>query len=137
MLCMAYRTLLERKVIGWIQVRNGTTARAVDCSSRSTRLKSGKEIIILRREQILFITADMSMMRRWRLGGDSFAPALVLANSMRASVLMANAWESMRDQRRVGVQLQVRVLGAMRSGAKCSYEIARGFALVRLMASRA
>ncbi len=147
MLCMAYLTLLERKVIGWIQVRHGPNR--VGPLGLFQPIADGlkllvKEIIIpAGASKFLFVLAPiLSMMpalAAWAVV--PFAPELVLAN-VDAGLLYIMAITSMGVY---GVIIagwasnsKYAFLGAMRSAAQIvSYEIAMGFALVGvLMASQ-
>ncbi len=147
MLCMAYLTLLERKVIGWMQVRIGPNR--VGPFGLLQPIADGikllfKEIIVpAGANKFLFVLAPvMAMMpalAAWAVV--PFDPDLVLSN-IDAGLLYIMAITSMGVY---GVIIagwasnsKYAFLGAMRSAAQIvSYEIAMGFALVGvLMASQ-
>ncbi|HYK14114.1 MAG TPA: complex I subunit 1 family protein, partial [Burkholderiales bacterium] len=133
MLCMAYLTLLERKVIGWIQVRHGPNRVGygwLQPIADGLKLLVKEIIVPAGASKFLFILAPiMSMMpalAAWAV--IPFAPELVLAN-VDAGLLYIMAITSMGVY---GVIIagwasnsKYAFLGAMRSAAQIvSYEIA-------------
>ena len=147
MLAVAYLTLWERKVIGWIQVRIGPNR--VGPLGLLQPIADGlklllKEIIVpTGANKFLFVLAPvmaiMPALAAWAVV--PFSPELVLSN-IDASLLYILAITSMGVY---GVIIagwasnsKYAFLGAMRSAAQIvSYEIAMGFALVGvLMASQ-
>ena len=147
MLCMAYLTLLERKVIGWMQVRIGPNRVGprglLQPIADGIKLLVKEVIIPAGANKFLFVLAPiMSMMpalAAWAV--IPFSPQLVLSD-IDAGLLYIMAITSMGVY---GVIIagwasnsKYAFLGAMRSAAQIvSYEIAMGFALVGvLMASQ-
>src|SRR3954464_9372263 len=140
MLAVAYLTLWERKVIGWIQVRLGPNR--VGPLGLLQPIADGlklllKEIIVPSgANKFLFVIAPvmaiMPALAAWAVV--PFSPVLVLSN-IDASLLYILAMTSMGVY---GVIIagwasnsKYAFLGAMRSAAQIvSYEIAMGFALV-------
>ena len=143
MLCVAYLTLWERKVIGWIQVRIGPNR--VGPLGLLQPIADGlklllKEIIVPSgANKFLFVLAPvmaiMPALAAWAVV--PFSPQLVLSN-IDASLLYILAITSMGVY---GVIIagwasnsKYAFLGAMRSAAQIvSYEIAMGFALVGVL----
>ncbi len=143
MLCVAYLTLWERKLLGWIQVRIGPNR--VGPLGLLQPIADGlkllvKEIIIpAGSSKFLFVVAPMlalmPALAAWAVV--PFAPELVLAN-IDASLLYIMAITSMGVY---GVIIagwasnsKYAFLGALRSAAQIvSYEIAMGFALVGVL----
>lgn len=143
MLAVAYLTLWERKVIGWIQVRIGPNR--VGPIGLLQPIADGlklllKEIIVpTGANKFLFVLAPvmaiMPALAAWAVV--PFSPELVLAN-IDASLLYILAITSMGVY---GVIIagwasnsKYAFLGAMRSAAQIvSYEIAMGFALVGVL----
>jgi len=143
MLSMAYLTLLERKVIGWMQVRIGPNrvgpVGLLQPIADGLKLLVKEVIIPAGASKFLFVLAPiMSMMpalAAWAV--IPFGPDLVLAN-IDAGLLYIMAITSMGVY---GVIIagwasnsKYAFLGALRSAAQIvSYEIAMGFALVGVL----
>ena len=143
MLSMAYVTLLERKVIGWMQVRIGPNRVGpiglLQPIADGLKLLVKEVIIPAGASKFLFVLAPiMSMMpalAAWAVM--PFSPELVLAN-IDAGLLYIMAITSMGVY---GVIIagwasnsKYAFLGALRSAAQIvSYEIAMGFALVGVL----
>ena len=142
MLCMAYLTLLERKVIGWMQVRIGPNRVGfgwLQPIADGLKLLVKEIIVPAGASKFLFVLAPiMAMMpalAAWAVM--PFAPEMVLAN-IDASLLYIMAITSMGVY---GVIIagwasnsKYAFLGALRSAAQIvSYEIAMGFALVGVL----
>ncbi len=143
MLAMAYVTLLERKVIGWMQVRIGPNRVGpiglLQPIADGLKLLVKEVIIPAGASKFLFVLAPvMSMMpalAAWAV--IPFGPELVLAN-IDAGLLYIMAITSMGVY---GVIIagwasnsKYAFLGALRSAAQIvSYEIAMGFALVGVL----
>ena len=140
--CMAYVTLLERKVIGWMQVRIGPNRVGygwLQPIADGIKLMMKEIIIPAGASKFLFVLAPvMAMMpalAAWAVV--PFGPELVLAN-IDAGLLYIMAITSMGVY---GVIIagwasnsKYAFLGAMRSAAQIvSYEIAMGFALVGVL----
>lgn len=149
MLCVAYLTLWERKVIGWMQVRRGPN-RVTFFGIRflggwAQPIADGvklllKEVIVpTGANKVLFLLAPvlaiMPALAAWAVV--PFSPELVLSN-IDASLLYILAMTSITVY---GVIIagwasnsKYAFLGAMRSAAQMvSYEIAMGFALVGVL----
>lgn len=140
MLCVAYLTLWERKMIGWMQVRIGPNR--VGPLGLLQPIADGvklllKEIIMPgRANKVLFVLAPvmtiMPSLAAW--AAIPFGPETVLAN-VNAGLLLVMAITSMEVY---GVIIagwssnsKYSFLGAMRASAQMvSYEIAMGFVLV-------
>src|SRR3977135_1223488 len=140
MLCVAYLTLWERKLIGWIQIRIGPHR----VGPRGLRQPVADGIKLLMKEIILpanankglFLLAPVVMLMpalaAWAV--IPFAPDVVLAD-INAGLLYIMALSSMGVY---GVIIagwasnsKYAFIGAMRSAAQMvSYELAMGFALV-------
>src|SRR5688572_3278930 len=139
-LCVAYLTLWERKVIGWIQIRIGPNR--VGPMGLLQPIADGvkllfKEIILpANANKALFLLAPVAMLMpalaAWAV--IPFAPELVLSD-INAGLLYIMALSSIGVY---GVIIAGRAsnskyafLGAMRSAAQMvSYELAMGFSLV-------
>jgi NADH-quinone oxidoreductase subunit H len=147
MLCVAYLTLLERKVIGWMQVRIGPNRVGpmgfLQPVADGLKLLFKEILIPTGANKFLFIFGPimtiMPALAAWAVV--PFAPDVVLAD-VNAGLLYVMAITSMGVY---GVIIagwasnsKYAFLGAMRSAAQIvSYEIAMGFALVGvLMASQ-
>jgi NADH-quinone oxidoreductase subunit H len=140
MLAVAYLTLWERKVIGWIQIRIGPNR--VGPYGLFQPIADGvkllmKEIILpANANKGLFILAPVLMimpaLAAWAV--IPFSPALVLAD-INAGLLYIMALSSMGVYGVIvagwAANSKYAFLGAMRSAAQMvSYELAMGFALV-------
>ena len=140
MLCVAYLTLWERKIIGWIQVRLGPNR--VGPLGLFQPIADGlkllvKEIIIpTGANRFLFVLAPvmaiMPAMAAWAVV--PFSPQLVLAN-IDAGLLYVLALSSMGVYGIIiagwASNSKYAFIGALRSAAQMvSYELAMGFALV-------
>lgn len=146
MLCMAYLTLLERKVIGWMQVRHGPNRVGygwLQPIADGLKLLVKEIIVPAGASKFLFVLAPiMAMMpalAAWAVV--PFGPEMVLAN-IDAGLLYIMAITSMGVYGVIvagwASNSKYAFLGALRSAAQIvSYEIAMGFALVGvLMASQ-
>ena len=139
-LCIAYLTLWERKLIGWMQVRIGPNR--VGPMGLLQPIADGlkllfKEILVPQRaNKILFVIAPimtiMPALVAWAV--IPFSPDVVLAN-VNAGLLLVMAITSLEVY---GIILagwssnsKYALLGAMRASAQMiSYEIAMGFVIV-------
>ena len=146
MLCMAYLTLLERKVIGWMQVRHGPNRVGygwLQPIADGLKLLVKEIIVPAGASKFLFVLAPiMAMMpalAAWAVV--PFGPEMVLSN-IDAGLLYIMAITSMGVYGVIvagwASNSKYAFLGALRSAAQIvSYEIAMGFALVGvLMASQ-
>ena len=140
MLCVAYLTLWERKMIGWMQVRIGPNR--VGPLGLLQPIADGiklllKEIIMPgRASKVLFVLAPvmtiMPSLAAW--AAIPFGPETVLAN-VNAGLLLVMAITSMEVYGIIiagwSSNSKYSFLGAMRASAQMvSYEIAMGFVLV-------
>ena len=146
MLCMAYLTLLERKVIGWMQVRHGPNRVGygwLQPIADGLKLLVKEIIVPAGASKFLFVLAPiMAMMpalAAWAVV--PFGPEMVLSN-IDAGLLYIMAITSMGVYGVIvagwASNSKYAFLGGLRSAAQIvSYEIAIGFALVGvLMASQ-
>ena len=146
MLCMAYLTLLERKVIGWLQVRHGPNRVGygwLQPIADGLKLLVKEIIVPAGASKFLFVLAPiMAMMpalAAWAVV--PFGPEMVLSN-IDAGLLYIMAITSMGVYGVIvagwASNSKYAFLGGLRSAAQIvSYEIAIGFALVGvLMASQ-
>jgi NADH-quinone oxidoreductase subunit H len=140
MLCVAYLTLWERKLIGWIQIRIGPNrvgpAGLLQPIADGVKLLFKEVILPANASKGLYLLAPMLMIMpavaAWAV--IPFAPEVVLAD-INAGLLYVLALTSMGVY---GVIIagwasnsKYAFLGAMRSAAQMvSYELAMGFALV-------
>jgi NADH-quinone oxidoreductase subunit H len=140
MLCVAYLTLWERKLIGWIQIRIGPNRVGprglLQPIADAVKLLLKEIVVPTNADTGLFILGPILMIApavaAWAVV--PFAPEVVLAN-INAGLLYLMALTSMGVY---GVIIagwasnsKYAFLGAMRSAAQMvSYEIAMGFALV-------
>ena len=140
MLCVAYLTLWERKLIGWMQIRIGPNRVGprglLQPIADAVKLLLKEIIVPTNADRSLFILGPIMMIApavaAWAVV--PFAPEVVLAN-VNAGLLYLMALTSMGVY---GVIIagwasnsKYAFLGAMRSAAQMvSYEIAMGFALV-------
>ncbi|MGH8736655.1 MAG: NADH-quinone oxidoreductase subunit NuoH [Burkholderiales bacterium] len=140
LLCVAYLTLWERKLIGWMQIRLGPNrvgpAGLLQPIADGLKLLLKEIIVPSNADRGLFILGPILMiapaLAAWAVV--PFAPEVVLAN-VNAGLLYLMALTSMGVY---GVIIagwasnsKYAFLGAMRSAAQMvSYEIAMGFALV-------
>jgi NADH-quinone oxidoreductase subunit H len=142
MLCMAYLTLLERKVIGWMQVRHGPNRVGygwLQPIADGLKLLVKEIIVPAGASKFLFVLAPvMAMMpalAAWAVV--PFGPEMVLSN-IDAGLLYIMAITSMGVYGVIvagwASNSKYAFLGALRSAAQIvSYEIAMGFALVGVL----
>lgn len=140
MICVAYLTLWERKMIGWMHVRLGPNrvgpAGLLQPLADGVKLLLKEIVVPARANKALFVIAPimtiMPALAAWAV--IPFGPETVLAN-VNAGLLFVMAITSMEVY---GVIIagwasnsKYAFLGAMRASAQMvSYEIAMGFALV-------
>jgi NADH-quinone oxidoreductase subunit H len=143
LLCVAYLTFAERKVIGYIQVRIGPNrvgiAGLLQPIADLIKLLSKEIIIPTRSNRYLFVVAPLFALTPALAGWAAipFEEGMVLAN-LDAGVLYLFAMSSLGVY---GILIagwasnsKYAMLGALRSAAQTvSYEIAMGFALVGVL----
>src|SRR6266481_6942776 len=140
MLCVAYLTLWERKLIGWIQIRIGPNrvgpAGLLQPVADGVKLLLKEIILPANANKGLFLLAPVLMLTpalaAWAV--IPFAPEVVLAD-INAGLLYILALSSMGVYGVIvagwASNSKYAFLGAMRSAAQMvSYELAMGFALV-------
>jgi NADH-quinone oxidoreductase subunit H len=140
MLCVAYLTLWERKLIGWMQIRIGPNRVGprglLQPIADALKLLLKEIIVPTNADKGLFILGPILMimpaLAAWAVV--PFAPEVVLAN-INAGLLYLMALTSMGVYGVIvagwASNSKYAFLGAMRSAAQMvSYEIAMGFALV-------
>jgi NADH-quinone oxidoreductase subunit H len=140
MLCVAYLTLWERKLIGWIQIRIGPNRVGpmglLQPVADGIKLLMKEIIIPANANKGLFLLAPVVMLMpalaAWAV--IPFAPEVVLAD-INAGLLYIMALSSMGVYGVIvagwASNSKFAFLGAMRSAAQMvSYELAMGFALV-------
>jgi NADH-quinone oxidoreductase subunit H len=140
MLCVAYLTLWERKLIGWIQIRIGPNrvgpAGLLQPIADGVKLLFKEIILPTNANKGLFLLAPVLMIMpavaAWAV--IPFAPEVVLAD-INAGLLYIMALSSMGVYGVIvagwASNSKYAFLGAMRSAAQMvSYELAMGFALV-------
>jgi NADH-quinone oxidoreductase subunit H len=140
MLCVAYLTLWERKLIGWIQIRIGPNrvgpAGLLQPIADGIKLLMKEIILPTNANKGLFILAPILMLMpalaAWAV--IPFAPEVVLSD-INAGLLYIMALSSMGVYGVIvagwASNSKYAFLGAMRSAAQMvSYELAMGFALV-------
>jgi NADH-quinone oxidoreductase subunit H len=140
MLCVAYLTLWERKVIGWIQIRVGPNRVGplglLQPVADGIKLMLKEIILPANANKGLFLLAPVLMIipavAAWAV--IPFAPEVVLAD-INAGLLYIMALSSMGVYGVIvagwASNSKYAFLGAMRSAAQMvSYELAMGFALV-------
>jgi NADH-quinone oxidoreductase subunit H len=143
MIAVAYLTLAERKIIGWIQIRRGPTRVGpyglLQPMADGIKLMMKEIIIPSNSSKFLFlfapIMAIMPAMAAWAV--IPFTDTMVLAN-VNASLLYVLAITSMGVYGIIlagwAANSKYSFLGAMRSAAQMvSYEVAMGFALVGVL----
>ena len=139
-LCVAYLTLWERKLIGWIQIRIGPNrvgpAGLLQPIADGVKLLFKEIILPSNANKALFLLAPVAMLMpalaAWAV--IPFAPEVVLAD-INAGLLYIMALSSMGVYGVIvagwASNSKYAFLGAMRSAAQMvSYELAMGFALV-------
>src|SRR6267142_1833054 len=139
-LCVAYLTLWERKLIGWIQIRIGPNrvgpAGLLQPIADGVKLLMKEIIVPTNANKGLFLLAPVLMLTpalaAWAV--IPFAPEVVLAD-INAGLLYILALSSMGVYGVIvagwASNSKYAFLGAMRSAAQMvSYELAMGFALV-------
>jgi NADH-quinone oxidoreductase subunit H len=140
MLCVAYLTLWERKLIGWIQIRIGPNrvgpAGLLQPIADGVKLLLKEIILPTNANKGLFLLAPVLMLMpalaAWAV--IPFAPEVVLAD-INAGLLYILALSSMSVYGVIvagwASNSKYAFLGAMRSAAQMvSYELSMGFALV-------
>src|SRR2546423_2928505 len=140
LLCVAYLTLWERKLIGWIQIRIGPNrvgpAGLLQPVADGVKLLLKEIILPTNANKGLFVLAPMLMLMpalaAWAV--IPFSPEAVLAD-INAGLLYIMALSSMGVYGVIvagwASNSKYAFLGAMRSAAQMvSYELAMGFALV-------
>src|SRR2546425_2103560 len=140
MLAVAYLTLWERKLIGWIQIRIGPNrvgpAGLLQPIADGVKLLMKEIILPANANKALFVLAPVLMivpaLAAWAV--IPFSPTLVLAD-INAGLLYIMALSSMGVYGVIvagwASNSKYAFLGAMRSAAQMvSYELAMGFALV-------
>ncbi|MFZ6687087.1 NADH-quinone oxidoreductase subunit NuoH [Undibacterium sp. SXout11W] len=138
--CVAYLTLWERKMIGWMHIRLGPNrvgpAGLLQPIADAVKLLLKEIIVPAKANKILFILAPimtiMPALAAWSV--IPFGPETVLAN-VNAGLLLVMAITSMEVYGIIiagwASNSKYAFLGAMRASAQMvSYEIAMGFALV-------
>lgn len=140
MACVAYLTLWERKMIGWMHIRLGPNrvgpAGLLQPIADALKLLLKEIIIPAKANKILFVLAPimtiMPVLAAWAV--IPFGPETVLAN-VNAGLLLIMAITSMEVYGIIiagwASNSKYAFLGAMRASAQMiSYEIAMGFVLV-------
>ena len=140
MLCVAYLTLWERKLIGWIQIRIGPNRVGpfglLQPIADGVKLMFKEIILPANANKALFLLAPVVMimpaLAAWAV--IPFAPDIVLSD-INAGLLYIMAMSSMGVYGVIvagwASNSKYAFLGAMRSAAQMvSYELAMGFALV-------
>lgn len=138
--CVAYLTLWERKMIGWMHIRLGPNrvgpAGLLQPIADAVKLLLKEIIIPAKSNKVLFVIAPimtiMPALAAWAVV--PFGPEAVLAN-VNAGLLLVMAITSMGVYGIIiagwASNSKYAFLGAMRASAQMvSYEIAMGFALV-------
>jgi NADH-quinone oxidoreductase subunit H len=140
LLCVAYLTLWERKMIGWMHIRLGPNrvgpAGLLQPIADALKLLLKEIIVPAKANKVLFILAPimtiMPALAAWSV--IPFGPETVLAN-VNAGLLLIMAITSMEVYGIIiagwASNSKYSFLGAMRASAQMiSYEIAMGFVLV-------